>query len=174
MNYPYETVDYSGRLQFKDAFGLEAYFHCYQRLRVLAPELFTVVRRFWGDGDQLHDFVSPSAASIQVVGDADPKALLLVLQKPALRGDEIEIHSIRRIHHGFRSERPYWEFMAFTPTERAKVAIDFPVAREPEGIEVSASPGARSPYVKRSGTKELLVTVSAPEPGSLYRAEWSW
>ena len=174
MHYPYETLNYNARVEFKDAFGLEAYYHCYQRIRVLANELFTVTQRLWGWGDPFYDFTSPSAAAVYLVNDADPPAIVMVLKKPAKRGDEIELHSIRRVHHAFKENHGTWEYRAFTPTERAKLAISFPIAREPEGISVSQSPGAPSPYVRRPGTKELLLTVSSPTPGALYRADWDW
>ena len=174
MNYPYETLDYVGRLQFKDPFGLEAYFHCYQRLRVLEPELFTVAQRAWGLGDPFFQFVSPSAAAVHFVRNADPPAIVMVLKQPARRGDEIEIHSIRRIHHAFKGGRGAWEYRAFTPTEHARLAINFPLAREPEGISVAMSRGARSPFVRRPGTNELLFTIASAAPGSLYRADWGW
>jgi hypothetical protein len=174
MSYPYETLDYAGRLQFKDAFGLEAYFHCYQRLRVLAPEVFAVTQHAWGLGDPVHDFVAPAAAAVQVVTDGNKLALVMVLKEPARRGDEIKIHSIRRIHHAFKQPYGAWELMPFTPTGKARVSIDFPVAREPEGISVSSSTGSPSPYVRRTGTKELQLMVSNPVPGALYRADWSW
>ena len=174
MNYPYETLDYVGRVVFKDAFGLEAYYHTFQRLRVLAPELFAIEQRFWGWGDPVHEFISPAAAAVHIVTESDPPAIVMVLKRPARYGDEIEIHSIRGIHHAFKGERGAWEYRPFTPTEHVKLAIDFPIAREPEGISVSTSPGARSPYVRRPGTKELTLDVRSATPGSLYRADWSW
>jgi hypothetical protein len=174
MTYPYETLDYVGRVVFKDAFGLECYYHTYQRLRVLQAELFTVVQRYWGWGDPVHEVVAPAAAAIHLVPDSDPPAIVLILKAPAKRGDELEIHTIRRLHHAFKSDRGIWEYKPFTPTERVQLAIDFPIAREPEAIYVSMSPGAPSPYVRRPGTKELTFTLKGVLPGALYRADWAW
>lgn len=39
MNYPYELLAYVVRVSFRDAFGLEAVFDSYQRIRVLSPEM---------------------------------------------------------------------------------------------------------------------------------------
>lgn len=174
MNYPYETLDYVGRVVFKDAYGLEAEYHTVQRIRVLAPELFAITERFWGWGDPVQDFVAPAASSVALVQKADPPAIVMVLKRPAKAGDEVEIHSSRRIYHAFKADHGIWEYRPFTPTARVHLSFDFPVGRDPEGISVSTSPGARSPYVRRPGTKELLFTIRAASPGSLYRADWDW
>lgn len=174
MQYPYESLGYVARLEFRDAHGLDAVFHCYQRLRVLAPELFCVAHRIWGDGDQLAGLASPPIASMQQIGPSDRSTVVSTLRRPARAGDEIEIHSIRHIHHAFKDNREWWEYAPFTPTERARVSIRFPIARTPEAISVSASPGARSPAVQRPATKDVSFTLNSPTVGSLYRIEWSW
>lgn len=174
MDYPYESLSYMARLEFKDAHGIDARFHCYQRLRVLAPELSFVAHRIWGSGDQMNDYAAPRTHVVRHVREDGREVVVSALDTPAQRGDIIELHSIRRIHHGFKGERESWEYVPFTPTERARVSISFPIAREPEAITVSASPGSASPLVRRPATKELTVAVSSPTIGSLYRIEWSW
>jgi hypothetical protein len=174
MTYPYESLAYTARLSFKDAYGLDAMFECYQRLRVLSPEISCVSHRIWGEGDQLHEFTSVNAQLVHQTRMDGKDVLVSALDKPAKRGQVIELYSIRRIHHAFKGERLWWEYVPFSPTERARVSISFPIGREPEAISVSASPGSASPFVRRPATKELTLAVSSPTIGATYRAEWSW
>ncbi|MEX2246939.1 MAG: hypothetical protein WEC75_09645 [Dehalococcoidia bacterium] len=174
MDYPYETITYLARLSFRDAHGLDAVFDRYQRLRVLAPELATITQRVWGDGDPLHSFFSPSAELIDQRHEQGKHRLTLALNKPASRGDEIEIYSTWRIHHGFKDRHGAWEFGPSTPHASARVAIRFPIGREPEGVTVDASTGTGSPFVSRPGTKELILNIKSPAIGSLYRIDWDW
>jgi hypothetical protein len=102
------------------------------------------------------------------------QVLVSTLKRPAKRGHEIEVYETRHIHHGFKGKREGWEFMPFTPTENARIAISFPVGREPQAISVGASSGARTPFVSRPGTKELVFSVKSPVLRSLYRVDWSW
>jgi hypothetical protein len=174
MNYPYHLLSYVVRVSFKDPFGLDAVFESYQRLRVLSPEVFSISQRVWGKGDQFKSYVS-AAAEMTHIAELDGKhALVSVLKKPARYGEEIEVYTTREIHHGFKEQREGWEFMPFTPTEKARIAISFPLGKEPEGITVGTSSGARTPFVTRPGTKELILNVSSPTVGSLYRIDWSW
>lgn len=174
MDYPYESLSYIARLEFKDAHGLEALFHCYQRLRVLAPTLSSVAHRIWGNGDQMNTYAAPGTHVLHQFREDGRNAVVSSLDAPAHAGDIIELHSIRRIHHGFKSDREYWEYVPFTPTANARIAISFPIAREPENLSVNSSPGAPSPWVARPGRKELLLKVVNPSIGSVYRTEWSW
>ena len=174
MDYPYESLSYVARLEFKDAHGLDARFHCYQRIRVLAPELTHVWHRLWGSGDQLFDYAAPGTHVVRVVRDDGRSVVVSELDRVAVAGDIIELHSIRRIHHGFKDHREAWEYIPFTPTERARVTIAFPIGKDPENISVGASSGTSTPLVHRPGTKELTLAITSPVVGSLYRAEWSW
>jgi len=174
MDYPYESLSYAARLEFKDAYGVEAWFHCYQRLRVLAPELRTVLHRIWGDGDQLNAYAAPGTHVVRVRREDGRVAVLSALDTAAHAGDIIELHSIRRIHHGFKGDRQFWEYTPFTPTANARVVITFPIGREPEGLTIGATKGTTSPIVSRPGTKEVLLKIHEPAVGSLYRLEWSW
>ncbi len=174
MDYPVELLAYVVRVSFRDAYGLEAVFDSYQRVRVLAPELHAVTQHVWGKGDQLHSVVSQPAV-LSRVAEADGRHLLVfALTRPARYGDEIELYTTRRIHHGFKERHEGWEFMPFTPTAKARIAVSFPVGREPAGLSVGTTPGARSPFVSRPGTKEIILNVSSPAVGSLYRIDWSW
>ncbi len=174
MNHPYELLAYVVRVSFRDAYGLEAVFDSYQRLRVLSPELHAITQHVWGKGDQLKSVVS-TPTDLAHVREVDGRQVLVsTLKKPASYSDEIEVYTSRQIHHGFRERREGWEFMPFTPTEKARIAINFPIGKEPEGITVGASAGARTPFVARPGTKEIILNVSSPTIGSLYRIDWSW
>ncbi len=174
MHYPYELLAYVVRLSFRDAFGLEAVFESYQRLRVMAPELHFVTHHIWGKGDQLKSYCSTPTELAEVAQLQGKQVLISALKKPAGRGDEIEIYTTRTIHHGFKEEREGWEFMPFNPTENARIAIRFPIGKEPENVHVATSHAARMPFVARPGTKELVMTVKSPPIGSLYRIDWSW
>ena len=174
MNYPYELLAYVVRVSFRDPYGLEAIFDSYQRLRVLSPELHAITQHVWGKGDQLKSVVS-TPTDLAHVAEVDGRQVLVsTLKKPARRNDEIEVYTTRQIHHGFKEHREGWEFMPFTPTDKARIAINFPIGKEPEGITVGASAGARTPFVARPGTKEIILNVSSPTIGSLYRIDWSW
>lgn len=175
MNYPYITQAYVARLSFRDAHGLDAVFHCYQRLRVLAPELRHVVQEIWGDGDQLNGYVSAGAEPTHHARLNGRDVVLSKLTQPARAGDEIELYSTRRIHHAFKDDtRFYWEYSPITPTARARVAIGFPLGREAEAVSVGTSLGSRTPHVSRPATKELITTVDDPTLRSIYRMSWSW
>lgn len=174
MDHPYETITYAGRLTFRDAYGLDAVFDRYQRLRVLAPELFTITQRIWGEGDPLHSYFSPSAEIVHEHVVGGKRLLLLALHEPAKRGDEIEVYSSRRIHHGFKDRHGAWEFGPSSPHANARLAINFPIGREPEHITVGVSNGTPSPFVARPGTKEVTLSIKSPAIGSLYRIEWDW
>lgn len=175
MNYPYQTLAYVGRLSFRDPHGLEAIFQHYQRLRVLSADLDYVVHEIWGDGDQLHEYVSDSAKPIQLARMNGRDVVVGKLKQTAKAGDEIEIYSTRLIHHAFKDDRRfYWEYSPITPTVRARVATSFPLGRDAEAISVGASQGSRTPHVLRPATKELVTTVDNPTLRSIYRMAWSW
>lgn len=174
MEYPYESLMYTARISFKDAYGLDAIFECYQRLRVLSPEVSYVSHRIWGAGDQLHEFTSPHARVVHRARVDGKDVVISALDEPAKRGRVIELYSVRRMYHAFKGDRESWEYVPYSPTERARVSISFPIAKEAEGISVSASPGSASPFVRRPGTKELTLAVSSPTIGATYRADWSW
>ena len=174
MDYPYESLSYVARLSFKDAYGLDAQFECYQQLRVLDDELRFVTHRLWGTGDQLHDYFSTNTGLVQHTRIDGKEILVSTLKEPAKRGQVFELYSTRRIHHAFKDTSGWWEYVPFSPTRRARVAIRYPIAREPEGISVSMSRGARAPVVQRPGTKYLVTTVDAPTLGSTYRVDWNW
>lgn len=173
MKHPYETLAYVARLSFRDAHGLEAVFDWYQRIRVLTPGLRFVLQEIWGGGDQLKDYVSTSADPIHHARLNGRDIVVSKLKQPANVGDEIELYSTRRIHHAFKDgDRFYWEYTPITPTRRARVAIDFPLGREPSQLQVAASPASRSPQVTRPGTMQLITTVDHPTLRSLYRIDW--
>ena len=174
MDYDFEYLEYSGRLSFKDVHGIDARFECYQRIRVLAPELEKVQDRFWGDGDQLFEYVSPNAANCTLVRLNGKTALISRLPHRYHHGDEIELRSIRQLHHAFKDSHEWWEFTPFVPHERVRLSISFPLAREPEGLSVVADRGTAAPFVARPGTKEFLMIINSPAVGSLYRTEWDW
>lgn len=174
MNDPYEILAYVVRVSFRDAYGLDAVFDSYQRVRVLSPELHAITEHVWGKGDQLKSVISTPTKHTQVAEVNGRHVLVSTLKTPARCGDEIELYTSRQIHHGFKERYEGWEFMPFTPTQKARIAINFPIGREPEDITVGASSGARTPFVARPGTKELILNVSSPSVGSLYRIDWSW
>ncbi len=174
MNYPYQLEAYVARLSFRDAFGLEAILACYQRLRVLAPELRDVTHHVWGKGDQFSAYASVPTDAVQVAEANGKSVIISTLRTPAKYGDIVEIHSSRRIHHGFKEKREGWEYMPFTPTENARIAINFPIGKEPQGITVGASRGSKTPFVTRPATKEIVLNIKSPSLGSLYRIDWSW
>jgi len=174
MNYSYELLAYVVRVSFRDAYGLEAVFDSYQRLRVLAPELRSITHHVWGKGDQFKSVVTTPTELADIAEVGGRSVLVSTLKKPARYGDEIEVYTTRQIHHGFKERREGWEFMPFTPTQKARIAINFPIGKEPEGITVGGSPGARTPFVTRPGTKEIILNISSPAVGSLYRINWSW
>ena len=172
--HPYESLAYAAHLSFRDAHGLEAVFDCYQLLRVVAPEMNEITHRIWGTGDQLHAYYSPSTEPPTAIALNGTHMLVSKLKRPARRGDIIEIHSTRRIHHAFKGQDCKWEYVPFSPTEKARVAIRFPIGREPAGISVGATPGSRTPFVRRPAVKDLVFNVADPSIGSTYRVEWSW
>jgi hypothetical protein len=174
MDYSYESLAYVARLSFKDAHGLDALFECYQRLRVLDDQLRFVTHRLWGTGDQLYDYISTNTQLVQQARIDGKVVLVSTLKEPAKRGQVIELYSTRRIHHAFKDRRAWWEYVPFSPTEHARVAISYPIAREPEGISVSMSRGARAPSVLRPAMKELVTRIDAPTLGATYRVDWSW
>lgn len=173
-NYRYQSLSYVARLEFRDAHGVEAIFHCYQRLRVLTQELACITHRIWGSGDQLQSFVSANSDLAHQFNNGEKDVLVSTLRRPAHAGDEIEIHSTRRIHHAFKAEREFWEYVPYSPTEQARLAISFPIGREVQALSVSTSAGASSPSVTRPATKEIIMRVRDPQIGALYRVEWSW
>jgi hypothetical protein len=174
MNASYESLAYVGRLSFSDTRGLDARYDSYQQIRVTSGELTTVTRHIWGDGDAAYSVVAPAAPPIRTYAAGDKRVVVGMLRRPLHRGDELDIHTSRRIHHGFKGQRQWWEFIAFTPVHYARVAISFPIGREPEGISVGADPGTPSPEVFQPGTKELIMVVKSPVIGARYRIEWSW
>lgn len=174
MQYPYELLAYVVRVSFRDAFGLDAVFESYQRIRVLAPALYCATHHVWGRGDQLKSLVSVGGQLAHVAEVDGKKVLVSTLERPVGRGDEVELYSTRHIHHGFKERREGWEYMAFNPTTNARIAVSFPIGREPQGLHVGASRGAQAPFVSRPGTKELIMTVKSPPLGALYRIDWSW
>ena len=174
MNFPYLLLSYVVRLSFLDPHGLEARFESYQRVCVLSPELHAITQRVWGKGDQIAEAVTSPAPLMQVTPDDGRLVLASKCEKPVRRGDELELYTTRRIHHGFKEEREGWEYIPFTPTERARIAIRFPIGREPDRMTVSSSNDARDPTVVRPGTKEVVLTVNSPVVGSRYRIDWSW
>ena len=89
-------------------------------------------------------------------------------------GSDIQSKEVPIPFRSFKGDHGAWEYKPFTPTERMRMAISFPIARDPQGISVAATPGASTPFVKRPGTGELLFTIDSAVPGSLYRADWSW
>lgn len=143
--YPYQSLVYSARLSFGDAHGLDAVFDCYQLLRVLVPDLREITHRVWGAGDQLQAYYSPST-ELPTVVDLDGQHLLISeLKQPARRGDVIEVRSTRRIYHAFKDQDCMWEYVPYSPTDKARVSIRFPIGREPEGISVATTPGLTCP-----------------------------
>jgi hypothetical protein len=171
---PYELLSYVVRLSFRDPFGLEALFESYQRVRVSVAELRSVTHHIWGKGDQLHSYYSPSADLVRVKRADGKQVLVSALRQPAHAGDELDLYSTRQIHHGFKTHREGWEFAAFNPTHNARIAIRFPIAKEPKAMTVESAQGTPSPFVARPGTKEIIMTIRSPVPRSLYRIEWSW
>lgn len=140
----------------------------------MAPELFCVTHHVWGKGDQMHDYFSPSAELVHLAVEDDKQVLVSTLKTPARHGDEIDLFSRRVIHHGFKERREGWEYMPFNPTDNARIAIQFPVAKQPAGITVGNAPGTPAPFVSRPGTKEIILRVKSPTLRSRYRIDWSW
>lgn len=174
MQHQYELLSYVVRLSFRDAFGLEAQFDSYQLLRVVGPQLDTVTQHFWGKGDQLRSVVTIPTKSSRVVQRSGRNVLESTLNVPARRNDEVEVYTRRIIHHGFKAAREGWEFMPFTPTDNVRLAITFPLAKEPQHLALNTSSGARTASVRRPGTKEVVVSIKSPIVGSLYRLDWNW
>src|SRR5688572_21210753 len=107
---------------------MDAYYHAHQRIIVLVTELFAITQRAWGLGDPIHSFEAPAAAAIQLQPNSDPPAIVMMLKTPASYGEELELHSIRGIHHAFKGKHGAWEFRPFTPTTKARITLEFPLA----------------------------------------------
>lgn len=174
MTYQYEYLDYIARLSFQDPFGLEATYSCYRRIRALSTHLFSFDDDIWGDGDQFNDYTIQPHMSVRVKGSTENSLLEHRLAHPIQAGQEIEMQSIRRIHHGFKNNDEWWTFKASVPHRLARISVYFPLGREVERLAVTASAGAPAPTVARPGTRELTMVVGSPPVGSLYRADWSW
>lgn len=175
MNYPYATEQYLGRLEFKDAFGLEAQFHCHQRFRASYTDLACVSEQVWGDGDQWREFEAVGSKLVRLNSTPSGRSLAIsLLDRPTKRGAQFERSTVRSIHHAFKDERQWWEYAALSPTTWARLAIRFPIGREPRGISVATAGSTPAPFVSRPATNEIVLNIKSPVVGAVYRIDWSW
>jgi hypothetical protein len=170
--FPYETLSYSGRLEFLDAAGAVAVFKRRQTIRVTAPRLAVFLDRIWGEGVLFADYWTGGLEIVEAVHARIGWVAILGLPRTYRRGDLLEIRTERRIVGGFTQPVEHWDSTMFAPTKWLSLEISGLAARRVKRLMLSAPQGDG---VDVDRNREVLsLTVRKPDSNVPYRMEWAW
>ncbi len=169
--FQYETIKFSGRLEFLDRPGV-AIFSRRQRIRFLEDGVGTFFDLAWGEGVL---FANYTAGPLRIL-DAIPtrKGYVVALALPRLfrKGEVFDIDLRRRIVGSFLDDQVYWDTAMRVPTQLLSMDIVPPSGRRIRNPEIVAPP--QGDFDASDSQGRLRLRVKEPAPHTPYRLTWSW
>jgi len=170
--FPYETISYSGKLEFLDRSGTVAVFKRRQTIRVNAPRLSVFLDRIWGDGVVFGDYWTGALEIVEVVRSRIGWVAILSLPRSFRRGETVELRTERRIVGGFTQSVEHWDSTMYAPTKWLSLEISGPAASRLKWPTLSAPRGDEA-NIQRD-RDALTLIVREPEAHARYRLQWNW
>lgn len=171
--FSYETLSYSGRLEFLDGAGAVAVFKRRQTIRVMSPRLSVFLDRIWGDGVLFSDYWTGGLSIVEATASRSGWVAILELPRAYQKGEVFEIRTERRIVGGFTQPVEHWDSTMFAPTKWLRLEVAGAAAGRFRWPTLSAPLGGEEVFVDHD-RESLSLTVPEPRESAPYRLSWAW
>jgi hypothetical protein len=170
--YPYETLRYSGQVDFQDPDGQVAYFSRFQSIRFLENNVTHYIDRVWGDGVLFSFYDAQTLRITEVLRARQGYLVILKLPRPFKKGEVLKIRTRRRLIGAFPASALYWDTKSAMPAEMLALKVVAPEGRRLTSPELFAP--LRGQFDLREQPNQLNFRVDEPGIGANYRIAWSW
>lgn len=168
--FAYETIKFSGRLEFPDGRGV-ALFSRHQRIRFLEDGVTTYFDAAWGEG-VLFAHYSANTRIIDAIPTRKGYVLALALPRPYKKGEIFDIRISRRIVGSFLDDHVYWDTAMRVPTELLTLDIVSPSDRRIRQPQITAPP--QGDFDALESPRRLRLRVEQPALHTPYTLRWVW
>ncbi|MGH7484173.1 MAG: hypothetical protein ACREMY_01045 [bacterium] len=168
--FPYETIDFSTRLEVLDRKWTAVRYTRRQLVRFKDDGVSTFLDFVWGDGVQFVTYSAHSMRIMEAVPTRNGYVVLLKLPRPFYAGEVFEVVIERKITGAFFDERNYWESMPRTPTERLSIEVVAPRGAGFRAPEVILPP--RHEFAASARGRTFQFHIDRPPAHSRYRLTW--
>src|SRR5450759_5134567 len=109
LTSPYEILDYQATLFLHDPKGIKATFQRTERIRFLQDGVAGIMDHFWGDGVALTSYRNDVGVLRDSLRDAGRRHLVIGLERPMSRGEELTFGVKRTAMVGFTNQEEWLE-----------------------------------------------------------------
>ncbi len=170
--FPYETIKFTGRLNFLDSDRTVAVFSRRQRVRFLEDDVGVLFDRIWGEGVLVGSYLAPGLKMMEPIRTPSGYALPLGLPRLFRKGETFEIVSHRRIVGAFSEKSGYWDTSMSKPTELIQITVVTPPGMTINNPEILAPPRGDMDLTRNANSLKFRVT--RPAISGPYRLRWAW
>jgi len=171
---PYETLEYSGRLEILDTQGMRARFTRRQVIRFRQDGVAALLDPVWGSGVLFTNYESSPARMADTFKEGGVYYVLLSLRRLARDGEILELRTSRTMMSCFLPGHESWESTMFVPTRRLSMEVVFPSERLPQSWNIKMTHPSSHGAVRPLSGRRLLYEVKRPNVGASYKLLWSW
>lgn len=177
----YEVLDQRYTVTSHDAQGRVATVDTVQHLRFRQNHVTAITECTWGEGELFAAYHCTPGVPVDCYREGSRHVMLISLREHRNVGDELILHTRRRIENGFRKREEYWESDIYHRTQKMELRIIFPEERPCEratvwlvvrGVTVALGP---EHYHTLPDGRHLVSWVSAkPRLNERYPFRWMW
>ena len=173
---PYEILNYQASLFLHDPRGMKATFQRTERIRFLQDGVAGIMDHFWGDGVALTCYQNDAGVLKDSFRDEGRRHLVIGLERPMSRGEEMSFEVARTAMVGFTGEEEWLETSIDYPARRLSCGILFPRARPCQRAVLHYEDREFPMLVTRlaDGRTRVGFDLQNPSAPTPYVIRWSW
>ncbi len=176
LTSPYEVLHYKSTLILHDETGNRATFKRKQKIRFLQHGVAAILDHAWGEGFVLAGYRNTAGVLGDSLRDEGVRHLVIELDRPRSRGEELEFQVERDAIGAFTSSDGILETTIDHPIQRLAPSIEFPKSR-PVKEAVLSFKEERWPLPivwLPDGRTRVSFDLKTPEPHVPYVVRWEW
>ena len=177
----YDVLDQCRTVTLQDASGRVASVETMQRLRFRQNYVTAIADYAWGEGDIYANYRCTPGEPVDCYTEGSRHVMLISLREHQNAGDEISLHTERRIASGFMRNEEYWESEVYHRTQRMELRIIFPKERLCQRATVTVRStgktvalGPECYHTLPDGRQVLCWTQTKPRLNERYLLRWVW
>jgi hypothetical protein len=168
--FPFETIDFSTRLEVLDPNWTAARETRRQRIRFRESGVTTYFDFVWGDGVLFANYSAQSMHIIDAIKTQKGYVVVLALPRAFHQGEQFDVVIERRIVGAFYDERNYWESVPKAPAGRLSLDVVAPRGAGFRTPDVVLPPNQEFDAGIRGKTFQLRI--KEPQAFDPYRLTW--
>jgi hypothetical protein len=177
----YEVLEQRRTVTLRDPQGRVATVDTTQRVRFRQNHVTALTEYAWGEGQLYADYRCTPGVPVDFYAEGSRQVVLISLREHKNAGEELTLHTHRRITNGFLRPVEYWESDINHRTRRIELRIVFPTARRCQRATVSVPSTGKSValgpecyHTLPDGRQALCWTNTRPRLNERYLLRWEW